>query len=205
MVSISDKLVDEAKVYVINLLDRNLSEKFYYHNRKHTLDVLNNAEIIGNHYRLNKADYNLLRLSAIFHDVGYVDQYQGHEEKSAARAAEYLQSKGIDESNIEQVVRAILSTRIPQQPHGKISEILCDADLMYLADQSNYFTDAELLKKEWAGLNIVVYNELEFHANSLDFFQKHLYHTEYGKMILRQKKEQNKKLISKKVLETEKN
>ena len=205
MLSISDKLVDEAKVYVINLLDKNLTEKFYYHNSKHTLDVLNNAEIIGNYYQLNKTDYNLLRLSAIFHDVGYIEQYQGHEEKSAAYAAKFLQSKGIDESNIEQVVRAILATRMPQQPDGRISEILCDADLMYLADQPNYFKDAELLRKEWSGLNITIYSEQGFHANSLDFFQNHVYHTEYGKKILRQKKEQNKKLIREKVLETEKN
>lgn len=199
MGTINEEFVKKTKDYISNLLENSLSKDFHYHNSRHTLDVLNYAEIIGTHSRLDETDMNLLRLSALFHDTGYIDQYMGHEEKSAAFATDYLQSKGINDSDIDQVVRAILATKMPQQPLDTVSEILCDADLMYLADQFNYFTEAELLRKEWSGLNVNKLSEYEFLSLTLDFFDNHHYFTRYGKEILQKKKELNKELIREKV------
>ena len=199
MNKIDDKMVNEAKDFVLNIFDEKLSENLLYHGVKHTLDVLNNVEIIGKYGNLNEDDLNILRICAIFHDVGYIDIYDGHEAKSAIYAAEFFQSKHVDGIIIKQVVDAILSTQLPQKPKDVISEMLCDADLMYLADQSEYIREAELLRQEWAKMGKTKLNDHEFYVSSLEFFKSHHFHSEFGKNMLRPKKEKNAKLIGEKI------
>ncbi len=198
MCKIDDKIVKEAKDFVINLLDKRLSEKHLYHTCKHTLDVLKNAEVIGKYSNLDRDDLNVLRISTLFHDVGYIDTYDDHEAKSAIYATDFLKSKYVNELIIKRVVDAILSTQVPQKPDDKVSEMLCDADLMYLANESEYFEKAELLRQEWFLIGIKNLSEYDFYLASLEFFNSHHYHTEYGKSMLQPKKEFNAKIIREK-------
>ena len=51
MNKIEVSIVEEAKIYVSNLLDNDLSKDCLFHTKKHTMDVLRNTEIIGYRYR----------------------------------------------------------------------------------------------------------------------------------------------------------
>lgn len=195
---IDDLLVEEAKEYVTMILTHELSDKCLFHTINHTLDVLKNAEIIGRHCKLDGEGLNILRISALFHDVGYVDAYDDHEICSAERAVNYLRSEYVDEDIIKQVERAILSTKTPQNPIDKISAILCDADLMNLTFD-DYFEQVDLMRKEWDKVGKAKLNSHQFHLQSLEFFRTHQYHSEYGKKILQPKKEKNEIKIKKKV------
>ena len=75
MKKIDDVLVEEAKLYVSIFLSHELSEKCLFHTISHTLEVMKNAEIIGRYCKVNEEELNVLRISALFHDVGYVDAY----------------------------------------------------------------------------------------------------------------------------------
>ncbi|TFH39620.1 MAG: HD domain-containing protein, partial [Bacteroidia bacterium] len=148
MKKIDGALVKEVKIFVTSILTSELSDKCLFHTINHTLDVLKNAEFIGRYSMLNEEDMNLLRISALFHDVGYVNAYDGHERYSAERATAFLRSKNIEEKSIDIIEGAILSTRMPQSPKNEISKILCDSDLMYLAFD-DYFEQSELMRLEW--------------------------------------------------------
>lgn len=198
MSKIDIALVEEAKEFVTNILTSELSENCLFHTINHTLEVLNNAEIIGSHSNLDKDEMNLLRMSALFHDVGYVDVYDNHEIESAARAEAFLRSKNVDKESINQVVKAILATKMPQRPGDKISEILCDSDLMYLTFD-NYFDQIDLMREEWEKVGKARLNHIQFHQQSLEFFVQHHYHSEYGKNVLQPIKEKNELLIREKV------
>lgn len=195
MCKIDITMVEEAKHYVMQLLEEKLSEKLYYHGMKHTLDVLKNAEIIGEYCKLNTDELNIVKLSAIFHDVGYIDVYTGHEEASAKYARDFLSEKHVAPLVIKQVENAIRSTKVPQLPKDRISEILCDADLMYLANKDTYFTEAELLRQEWHETGDSKMSNYEFYKTSLEFFNSHQFKSAYGKNILQPKKEYNAKII----------
>ena len=195
---ISGVLIEEAKEYVACILTYELSEKCLFHTINHTFDVLKNSEIIGKYCKLNKDDLNLLRICALFHDVGYVDAYDDHEIPCAERAGIFLKANHIDQSIIDQVVAAILSTKTPQNPRDKISMILCDADLMNLTFD-DYFEQIDLMRKEWEKVGKEKLDRIQFHLKSLEFFQKHQYHSEYGKKILQPKKEKTELLIRNKV------
>ena len=132
MNKIDSELIEEAKEIVTTILTAQLSEKLLFHSIYHTLEVLNNAEIIAKYSKLSGDDLNVLRISALFHDVGYVDSYDNHEFYSASRATAFLRSNNIENESVRQVEATIMATRMPQDPRDEISEILCDSDLMYL-------------------------------------------------------------------------
>ena len=198
MIIIDDALITDAKQYISSLLTTELSKNCVFHTKAHTLDVVANAEIIGKYCKLEENSLNVLRMCALFHDVGYVDAYDDHEIFSAERAKTYLNSKNIDPEIISQVEAAILSTKTPQNPKDRISRILCDADLMNLTFD-DYFEQIDLMRKEWEKVGKAKLDSHEFHLSSLEFFQSHQYHSEYGKKVLQPKKEQTELKIRNKV------
>lgn len=198
MRKIDDELIREARAYISTLLTTELSENCVFHTISHTLDVVSNAEIIGSYCKLDVDDLNILRMCALFHDVGYVDAYDDHEKYSADRAIKYLRSKNIDPVIIDQVEAAILSTKTPQTPKDKISKMLCDADLMNLTFD-DYFEQIDLMRKEWEKVGKAKLNREEFYLSSLEFFQSHEYHSKYGKKVLQPKKEKTERKIRDKV------
>ena len=198
MKKIDDALVSEAREYISTLLTTELSENCVFHTISHTLDVVSNAEVIGKYCKLDKDDLNILRMCALFHDVGYVDAYDDHEIYSAERARAYLKSKEIDPEVITQVEAAILSTKTPETPGDKISKMLCDADLMNLTFD-DYFEQIDLMRKEWEKVGKAKLNREEFYLSSLEFFQSHEYHSKYGKKVLQPKKEKTERKIRNKV------
>lgn len=198
MKKIDEGLIAEAKVYISKLLTTELSENCVFHTISHTLDVVSNAEIIGNYCELDEESLNILRVCALFHDVGYVDAYDDHERFSAQRAKSYLEAKHIDPEITIQVEAAILSTKTPQNPKDKISRILCDADLMNLTFD-DYFEQIDLMRKEWEKVGKAKLNSQEFYRSSLEFFQSHEYHSKYGKTVLQPKKEKTELKIRNRV------
>ncbi len=198
MKKIDNVLVEEVKLYVSKFLEHELSEKCLFHTINHTLEVLKNAETIGRYCKVDEEDLNVLRISALFHDVGYVDAYDDHEIYSAKRAVDYLKEKNINETTINQVERAILATKTPQNPQDKISRILCDADLMNLTFD-DYFEQVDLMREEWEKVGKAKLNSHQFYLNTLEFFRAHEYHSKYGKTILQPKKEKTERKIKQKV------
>ena len=198
MKKIDRVLVEEAKIYVSEILTHELSEKCLFHTINHTLEVLKNAETIGRYCHVDEDQLNILRVSALFHDVGYVDAYDDHEIFSAQRAVAYLADKQVDKATIAQIERAILSTKTPQNPQDKISKILCDADLMNLTFD-DYFEQVDLMREEWEKVGKAKLNNHQFYLNTLEFFKSHEYHSRYGKTVLQPKKEMTEIKIKNKV------
>lgn len=199
MKKIDDELIREAREYISIVLTTELSENCVFHTISHTLDVVSNAEVIGSYCMLDEDSMNILRMSALFHDVGYVDAYDDHEIYSAHRANVYLQSREIDPDIVDQIEAAILSTKTPQSPGDKISKILCDADLMNLTFD-DYFEQIDLMRKEWEKVGKAKMNRQEFYLSSLEFFQSHEYHSQYGKKVLQPKKQKTELKIRNRVL-----
>jgi uncharacterized protein len=195
MSKIDTGLVSKAKSFVMELLDKRLSEGYLFHSKKHTLDVLNNSVMIGRNCGLTEHELNILKVSALFHDVGYIRNFDDHESESSSIAGEFLRGERVDEPEISCVCEAILATRVPQQPRDRISEVLCDADLMHLTSV-DYFEQMELLRLEWLKTGRYNLTEYQFHLNSIDFFSRHHYHSAYGRLIMESRKSEILKRIS---------
>ena len=191
-------LVQEAEEFVKQLLADKLPENIKFHNLEHAKYVSENAALIGSNCGLNADEINLVKLSAWFHDIAYMDNPQNHEEKSAEIAAGFLSSKGVEDKIIEQVKNCILATKIPQQPKDILSKVVCDADMAHLAED-NYFERIEKMREEWESTQERKISKRKFHKISEKFFQQHEYFTDFAKKEFQAKKEKNLQLIQKEI------
>ena len=70
----------DIKLHVIDKLEQGLSPALTYHNVAHTMDVLNRAVDIAKREGIeDENDLLLLKISALYHDVGFLRIYTGHE------------------------------------------------------------------------------------------------------------------------------
>ena len=188
MTKLNAYIVEKAKAFVLKILSDELPEECVFHSPEHTLDVYNYALVVGRESGFSENELNCLGVSALFHDIGYTVSHDEHEIISVAKATEFLSSMDVNKDDIEQVKRAILATKVPQKPEDRVSEALCDADLLHLA-LNDYFERMEKLRLEWKLSGRLDLTEQEFHENSIKFFGQHHYHTKYGRQILAPKKD----------------
>lgn len=200
MTELNSAFIEETKQFVLDILDRRLSDHCLFHSKNHTLDVFKNVCLIGTHCDCSRNELFILQLSALFHDIGYIKKNEDHESLSATMASEYLTTCEVDKSVIEKVGSAIMSTKVPQSPTDILSMILCDADLMHLS-YDNYFELMELMREEWKRTGVTSLDEKQFHLNSLVFFKSHSYHTPYGRTILESGKMLNLERIKSRIAE----
>lgn len=191
---INSELLKEIEEYVSDLITRESSALLTYHTIDHTRRVVQNAEVIGLQENLNEDDMNILLAGAWFHDTGYIKKYVGHEEESVAIAVSFLKLKDVDDDSIDMLSECVIATTFPQQPKNKISEVLCDADLMHFGKE-NYFELAEKLRQEFNNTGVRKLKKAKFEQESIQLLKDHTYFTSYCLTEITQTKEKNIKLL----------
>lgn len=186
------------KKQVHNKLKKGLPKYLTYHNLAHTDDVLTQAILLANEEGIDgHEELFLLKVSALYHDTGFLSAYNGHEEKSCEIAQNELPSFGLNNAQIELVCGMIRATKIPQTPQNKLEEIICDADLDYLG-RTDFYTIGEGLFKEFLHQGIVA-NEYEWNKLQVGFLQKHVYFTNSCKRKRESLKQQHLEEVKNKV------
>jgi predicted metal-dependent HD superfamily phosphohydrolase len=195
MSKINDLLIAESENYVSVLLAEKLPGNFIFHNYDHALLVKKYAETIGGHAGLTADEMQILRICALFHDTGYINSYEKYIDESIVIASAFLAEHEIDPQTISHISEIIRATRIPQNPQDKIAEVLCDADLMYIASE-NPLEQFDLLYDETVLLKTKFKKRQVFEKGWIDFFAAHTYFTEYGKTFLQPAKEDFSRRLS---------
>ncbi|MEE8479444.1 MAG: Pycsar system effector family protein [Candidatus Neomarinimicrobiota bacterium] len=192
---INSELLKEIEKYSSDFIKKESSVKLTYHTIDHTRQIVKNAEIIGTNENLNKDEMNILLTSAWFHDTGYVKNYKGHEKESMAIAVNFLKLKDVDKDICDLVSECILATTLPQKPTNKIAETLCDADMMHMGVE-DYFELAEKLRRELKNFGHKKLKKSKFEKESVLFFKKHSFYTNYCRGEISKIKEKNLKLLN---------
>ena len=165
--------------FVINLLNNKLPKSYYYHNSNHTLYVVDKVSEIGEQQGCNEKELELLNTAALWHDTGYINTYENHEEESCRLAREHLPGFGYTPIDIQKICGIIMATKLPQSPKSKLEKILADADLEYLGSD-DYDQKAKDLYKELHHLNPSL-TEKKWKKAQITFLQKHQFFTTYCK------------------------
>jgi predicted metal-dependent HD superfamily phosphohydrolase len=195
MSKINDLLITESENYLSALLAEKLPESIIFHNFNHAVMVKKYAETIGEHTGLSPDEMNILKLCALFHDVGYVNSFKQNNKESINIISAFLSQHEVDQQTIDHISEIIASIKLPQNPKDKIAEVLCDADLMYITSETG-MEQFDLLYDETALDKKKSDKRSTFEKGSIDFFTTHTYFTEYGKTVLQPKKEAAIKRIS---------
>ena len=132
---------------VLDKLESELPAFLYYHNVKHTVDVVTEVELIGWAEGLDDDGILLLKTAALYHDAGHTIDYDEHEYHGTQLVRKQLPEYGYTEEQIEIICNIIMATRLPPKPLGIYQEIICDADLDYLG-RSDMIPVSNTLYKE---------------------------------------------------------
>lgn len=163
--------------FIVNLLKYHLPINYEFHNYKHTLYVQEKAIQIGKYENCNEQELELLSIAALWHDIGYINTYDNHEEESCRLAQKYLPKYGVSDLNINKICGMIGATKIPQLPQNNLEAILADADLEYLGtDQAEKIADGLFLER--AHLNPLL-SKKEWNKVQIAFLKEHHYFTNF--------------------------
>ena len=135
-------------------LENELPEYLYYHNVKHTVDVVTEVELIGWGEGITDEEILLIKTAGLFHDVGHVVQYNDHEYHGTLIAREMLPKYSYTQEQIDRICDIIMATKMPPQPTDTLQSIICDADLDYLG-RSDFIPVSNTLYKELKEQNMI--------------------------------------------------
>jgi adenylate cyclase len=171
----------DIQEYILNKLEKELPSHLYYHNVKHTVDVVTQAELIGLGEGVSDEDILLLKTAALFHDAGHTIGYDNHEENGAIMAQKVLPDFKYTDKQIETICNIIKATQLPPTPKTLLEKIMCDADLDYLG-RSDFIPVSNTLYEELREQNkIGSFND--WNKLQIKFLSGHQFFTETAKNL----------------------
>ena len=172
---------------ILDKLEKELPKSLYYHNVKHTVDVVTQTELIGLGEGVSDEELLILKTAGLFHDAGHTISYDNHEYNSTLIAREILPDYYYTQPQIDLICELIMATKLPPKPKGKLEEIICDADLDYLG-RSDMIPVSNALFMELKEQNKIG-DINEWNKLQIKFISKHQYFT-YTARNLREVKKQ---------------
>ncbi|WP_040247336.1 Pycsar system effector family protein [Psychroserpens mesophilus] len=199
-------LINDAEQFVFDLLKNELDQTFLYHNYKHTERVLKSTREIIEHTDLSKEEAQILEIAALFHDTGYIEGSEHHEERSVEIASKFLKEQNVEQDFIESVCKCIMETKFKEEPTTKLGKIIRDADASHFGKK--YFSEAsEFLRKELELRHDKTFSPSEWRNENIKVLaKKHQFYTDYAlknwqsvkdknlSKLFKAKKKQKKKL-----------
>lgn len=168
----------QEQVYA--LLDEKLPNIYFYHNTRHTIDVVTQVEVIGHAEGISDEDMFILKTAALFHDIGFIKTYKNHEHEGSRIVREVLPKNGYTHEQIEKICRLIECTDLEVEPITLLEKIIRDADLDYLG-REDYVCISKELYKELLEMKYIKKNEYEWCLGQIQFLQNHTYYTDYAR------------------------
>lgn len=188
------EILDDVKTHVEHLFQSGSNEQLVYHNLQHTEHVNKHAVEISNFYKLSDRDFFIVQCACWFHDVGYMEGREQHENKGAETAAGFLQSLNVDEGSIQEVQGCILATKMPQSPKNLLQQIVCDADLYHLGSE-DFKERNKLMRKETIAVCNKEIDKNIWRLGTLQLLESHHYHTQYCIDKLTARKKENMRML----------
>ena len=168
-------ITKQAEQYVTDLLKSGLTADHTYHDLQHTFSVRDAALTIGRNYQLDDAEFEILELAALFHDTGFIKQYELHEDFSKEIATEFLEKNNYPKEKTSEVLQLIAATRVGVAPETLNQKILKDADFNTL--DYSYRTKSKTLRHEWEVFKGIKMTEEEWLQNNIEFWSSHEFYT----------------------------
>lgn len=190
------KIIEKTENFVTDMLSNELDQKYLYHNLRHTQRVVEKAEELLEHYKLEDNKSELITLAAWLHDTGYTKGYKNHEEASCEIAKEFLSENKYDKEGIEEICSLIKVTKRDAEPQNLEEEILRDADSSHIGS-SSYLGTSDLLREELANLGIAEFPTKAWREENIKMFRtEHRFYTDYAQENWQEGKDKNlKKLV----------
>jgi adenylate cyclase len=173
---------------ILDKLEKELPAYLFYHNVKHTVDVVTEVELIGWGEGCTDEEILLLKTAGLFHDAGHTVAYDNHEYYGTLMAREMLPKYGYLPAQIDRICEIIMATKLPPKPTNLLEDIICDSDLDYLG-RSDFIPVSNTLFEELKAQNKI--GKLnDWNKIQVKFISGHQYFTKTARSL----REVNKQL-----------
>ncbi|MCX6255674.1 MAG: HD domain-containing protein [Bacteroidia bacterium] len=173
---------------ILDKLEKELPDYLYYHNVKHTVDVVTEVELIGWGEGCTDEEILLLKTAGLFHDAGHTIAYDNHEFYGTQLAKEMLPKYNYTPEHIERICSIIMSTKLPPRPTNLLENIICDSDLDYLG-RSDFIPVSNTLYEELKAQNKMG-SLNDWNKIQVKFISGHQYFTETARSLREVNKQQ---------------
>ncbi|MFM2227697.1 MAG: hypothetical protein RL664_1040 [Bacteroidota bacterium] len=174
---------------VLQRLKDGLNKHYYYHDVRHTLDVIEQSQAIGKLEGVTDRELEILKIAALFHDTGFLKVRSGHEQASV----DFFQAIGglsaLTYEDCDIITGCIRATHMPQNPQNLLERILCDADLDYLG-RDDFSLIGENLFLEMSACGEMS-DRFTWDNLQVKFLEGHNYHTAANQIRRAEKKAEN--------------
>ena len=192
-------LIEQSENLVSNLLKDKLSNLYSYHNFSHTFNVVGAVNKLCIKENVEGVEKEMLLTAAWFHDTGYINGTEDHENESVKIAAAFLKEKGQSEEFIAGVSKLILATSKLYVPQTLSEKIIKDADFVHITSLE-YTSTCELLRFELKNTMNLSFDNLEWAKENLNFLvNTHRFYTDYALKKWQPLKEKNIVMVQKKL------
>jgi adenylate cyclase len=162
---------------ILNNMKAKLSDDLHYHNIAHTLNVEKAALRFAKLEGLNEEELKILQTAVLYHDTGFMFQYDNNEEMAAKLAEKNLPKYGYSKEQIEEIKSIIMATKMHHKPFNLLEQIMCDADHDYFG-RPDYYSVSLKLRKEME-IQGLVHSYVEWVEVQIDYLEnKHEYYTQ---------------------------
>ena len=191
--------INQVKDFVSDLIKGKLSTAYSYHNLDHTIEVVNAVESLCDEEKVAPSDKEILVVAAWFHDTGYTNGCNNHEDLSVEIATRFLKENDKPDDYIAAVSLLIKTTAKEYVPQTLLEKIIKDADCHHILNE-DYIFSCEGLRKEWENVEGKVFTDLEWARENEFFLSKgHQFYTSYALEHWQPLKEKNIKRLRKKI------
>ncbi|HMR42363.1 MAG TPA: DUF5706 domain-containing protein [Saprospiraceae bacterium] len=173
--------------FVSDFFRKNIGAEFVFHDINHTREVVASSLEIAEGYELSEKELEILALAAWFHDTGYNEGPEGHEQRGCKLAADFLKQHQFSDSDLAVIAGLIMATKLPQQPASLLEEIICDADMSHLG-KKNYWDRCGCIRQEFLMTRNTVMSEQEWVDFEINFMTNHRYHTTFAQELYDKRK-----------------
>ncbi len=172
----------QMRVHILNRLKSLLPADLHYHDIPHTLNVEKAVVRYAKLEGVSSEDIFILRTAALFHDAGFIMQYNENEDFSIKIMESTLPIYGYSKEQISIISDIIHATKYKVEPTTLLQKIMCDADFDYLG-RPDYQVIVKKLRQEMACYDIQFTDEkwIEYQLKFLE--KKHVYYTETAQNI----------------------
>ena len=160
---------------VLQRLKDGLNKHYYYHDVRHTLDVIEQSQTIGKLEGISLRELEILKIAALFHDTGFLEVRTGHEQASVDFFQTIDGSNTLSHEDCDIIAGCIRATHMPQNPMNHLEQILCDADLDYLG-REDFGLIGENLFLEMSACGEMS-DRIAWDKLQVKFLEAHSYHT----------------------------
>ena len=189
-------LISLTEAFTSQHIQQNVGAEYIFHDLQHTMNVVAASIQLAEAMNLTEREKHLLTLAAWFHDTGYDQGAENHEERGCKYAVEFFSKNDLPEQDLDVITRCIMATKLPFRPKDLLEEVMCDADLSHLG-KTIYWDRCGRLRQEFLMTRSILMSEQEWLDFELDFMGKHQYFTSAGQALFAELKLKHIKQLGK--------